>query len=139
MWSSRASSHTQQTASRIDLELEILKFVVILSVVYDGAGADPYVCSESWTHPILLFTFFFFPTSNSVNPHTGKLRFVGIALSKSNLSFTKDVENCFTTLSLVDMALELNSAFRKILTVFSSRSAFFSSHFSVPIGRILYT
>ena len=69
--------HTQQTASRIDLNLKSLKFCMWQSVAHHGFGVDPDACSESCTQPILLFTFFFFPSSNSVHYCNGirELRF----------------------------------------------------------------
>ena len=46
-----------------------------------------------------------------------------MALSKSNLSFTNDNQNCFTTYYLANLALALNSALGQTLPVFSSKDA----------------
>ena len=51
-------------------------------------------------------------------------------LSRSNLSSTKESHNCFTTYTLVNLALALNC---ETLPVFSSNRAFFSSQSAVLI------
>ena len=47
-----------------------------------------------------------------------------MALSKSNLSSTKDNQNCVTTNSLASLAIALNSALGQILPVLSSKRGF---------------
>ena len=61
-----------------------------------------------------------------------------MALSKSNLSSTKDCQNCLNTCALVYLALSLNSAFGQLLPVFSSNKIFSSSHAAVVHGGILH-
>ena len=64
-----------------------------------------------------------------------------MAFSRSNLSSTKENQNCFTTNSLASFALALKSAVGQTLPVVSSQNenALFSSRSAVLIGGTLHT
>ena len=42
---------------------------VVLCIAHSNFFVDPHALRDSWTHPILLFTFFFFPSSDSQQWH----------------------------------------------------------------------
>ena len=106
MWSSKASSQTQFTASMMDLNFCILypcnvKLTVANHSTMRAASLDPTQLSSS-SHPAMA-------QENSAS--------VWIALSKSNLSSIKDSQNCFCTYSLMNRALALSWALSHVRLV----------------------
>ena len=65
--------------------------------------------------------------------------FVWMALSKSNLSSTKDTQNCFTTFSLVRFALAPKILRVAQLFLCFHQKSLFSSRSAALIGGTLYT
>ena len=128
--SHRASSHTQLTASTMDLNLRSL-----------------YSCILSWPLQITMFlpimlaanldpTQFFFPTLGFITAMAREnSAFVWMAVSMSNLSSTKDCQNCFKTYSLVNLALAQSWVFGHVRPVPSSKWIFFSFHASSSYWR----
>ena len=113
-WSSRASSHTQLTASMMNLNLGIFVALhVVLTVAYHCFHEDPHACREPRFHPIFLFPHSnYCPSNLFLHCHgTGELclRLDGIF---HNESVTHEgCQNCLDIHSLVHLALSLNSAF----------------------------
>ena len=84
---------------------------VVLPIACHCFRVYPHTCREPWSQ-------FSCSPSSSSHPPTLSITamelessaFVWMAFSRSNLSSTKDCQNCFTTYSLVNLALALNSA-----------------------------
>ena len=131
--SSRASSHTQLTASRKGPYFEEpVSLHVVLPIAYINCFRTyPHACCESGSYPI-----FFFPSSYLDHQCDGmgelSLRLDGIF----QVSSTEDRQNCLKTYSLVNSALSLGIWPR--FPVFSSNGILCSSHSDALIGESLY-
>ena len=68
--SSRASSHTLSTASIRDLNFKVLFFACGFACCTQQLSYTS-TCLRPWTHPVLLFAFFLFPSSDSVHHCNG--------------------------------------------------------------------
>ena len=97
--SSRASSHTQLTASMVDPKV----LHVVLPMTHNTLCVDPHARCQPWTHPNHLFAFFFFSSFDSVHHCNGtgelSLRLNGVVqvelvLHKGHQKRFRDIFSC---------------------------------------------